>query len=1153
MHFSSALRRATQRLCVPLLSIILLASSATSLAQQGNAASSVQGISASAMSQISALLAEKESRTKTQQKIDSQLIYGARIAASREAAPGVSTLELHLRYLPLKGRPLVEIDVRTNVLDKANAIVAARIIALGGTIIADVPQFNSIHAALPIEQVEALAALEQVRFIGSAPVRESDVGSVTSEGDRTHAADTARTTYSPYMGNVRICVISDSATAAGIANSVANGNLAAGQVTVLPGQEGSGSNEGLAMLEIVNDLAPGAKLYFATSGSSEATFAQNILGLYNSYKCDVMVDDIRFGSELPFQDSVIARAVNTVTAAGTIYFASAGNSGNKTDGTSGTWVGDFVNGGAFTVPGSATSYEVHSFQTSPSVQNYNVVNTGGSSYSLSLFWSDPENASSNDYDVFQLNSTGTAVVSSSTTTQNGTQTPFEFATLSATGGNRVVVVRKTGAASRALYVSTGRGRLAINTNGFARGHSAAIDAIAAAAVPAAGQFNGASPTGPYPGTYTAAQLTEIFSSDGPARKFHHPNGTPVTPGNFLIGTGGGLTQQYPVITAADGVTTSVSGFAPFYGTSAAAPHAAAMAGLLKGFNPTLTAAQIRNALVSTALDIEAPGVDSDTGAGIIRPMNALATLTASPFPFAGTAPAPSSESFAPSNGFVDPGETVTINLPVINGGSAAFGNLVATLQSSANVTPLAVNPQNYGAIAAAGTTVSRPFSFTASGTCGDTFPLTLQIQDGATSYGTITYPVTLGTTQTTATLLENFDGVTAPALPSGWTSTVVQGTVLNWVTSTTTPDTAPNSISANPLATESEVRLDSPSYAIPATGNQQLRFRHRWNTESGWDGGVLEISIAGGPFADIIAAGGSFVSGGYTAVLGTGTGSSTLAGRSAWSGSSNSAYTTTVVTLPAAALGQNINLRFRLASDSSTLASGTNVWRIDTLERTTTTLVCATGSGVATSLALSATGPIHRGQQSTVTATVTAVSGTATGSVAVSGAGGSCNVSLAGGTGTCALTPTTVGVNQALAGSYTPGAGFQGSSGGTTLTVKSALDVDDNGQSDATADGVLALRHLFGLRDSALVSGITFGGGAQRTSPAAISAYLASVSSVLDVDGNGQVSTMTDGVMLIRYLLGLRGAALVQGATGAPGATRTTSGDLENYIGGLIQ
>ena len=72
----------------------------------------------------------------------------------------------------------------------------------------------------------------------------------------------------------------------------------------------------------------------------------------------------------------------------------------------------------------------------------------------------------------------------------------------------------------------------------------------------------------------ASNPTETFSSDGPRRMFYKPDGTPITAGNFLFGTNGGVVLVKPDISAADGVDRRTPGFSPFFGTSAAAPHAA---------------------------------------------------------------------------------------------------------------------------------------------------------------------------------------------------------------------------------------------------------------------------------------------------------------------------------------------------------------------------------------------------------------------------------------------------------------------------------------------------------------------------------------------------------------------------------------------------
>jgi subtilisin family serine protease len=116
--------------------------------------------------------------------------------------------------------------------------------------------------------------------------------------------------------------------------------------------------------------------------------------------------------------------------------------------------------------------------------------------------------------------------------------------------------------------------------------------------------------------------------------FYNPDGSAITPGNFS--SSGGRVLQKPDFTAADGVTTTPPGFAPFFGTSAAAPHAAAIAALVLSYNPTLTPAQVRNVLTNSCIDIMAPGWDRDSGYGILMASAALQNTpppTASPRPF----------------------------------------------------------------------------------------------------------------------------------------------------------------------------------------------------------------------------------------------------------------------------------------------------------------------------------------------------------------------------------------------------------------------------------------------------------------------------------------------------------------------------------------
>jgi hypothetical protein len=171
---------------------------------------------------------------------------------------------------------------------------------------------------------------------------------------------------------------------------------------------------------------------------------------------------------------------------------------------------------------------------------------------------------------------------------------------------------------------------------------------------------------------------------------------------------------------------------------------------------------------------------------------------------------------------------------------------------------------------------------------------------------------------------ENFDGVTAPALPAGWTTTF-SGVGVAWVTSTTGPDTAPNSAFGTDPTNIGDEALVTPPIII-YTAAAKLSFRNKFTfegTTTCFDAGALEIKIGAGAFTDIVTAGGSFVSGGYTGTVSASFGNP-LGGRSAWC-FSQPAYVTTVVNLPAAASGQTVQLRWRIGSDNTTGAAGQNV------------------------------------------------------------------------------------------------------------------------------------------------------------------------------------------------------------------------------------
>jgi hypothetical protein len=294
-----------------------------------------------------------------------------------------------------------------------------------------------------------------------------------------------------------------------------------------------------------------------------------------------------------------------------------------------------------------------------------------------------------------------------------------------------------------------------------------------------------------------------------------------------------------------------------------------------------------------------------------------------------------SEGCAPANGVLEPGEVVTVNFALKNVGTAPTANLVATLLATNGVAAPG-SPQSFGALTV-GATVSRSFSFIASGSCGGTITPTLQLQDGPQNVGTVTFSFTLGPPIVTAT--QNFDGVVAPALPAGW-SVSPSGV---WVTRTTQSDTPPNAVFAANPASIFDQQLTSPVFPVSGPG-AQLRFRHFYDLEHGYDGGVLEISINGGPFTDIISVGGTFITGDYNGSIPAGYGNP-LAGRDAWTGSSGG-FVSASVALPAATAGANVQFRWRMGSDNSGSATG---WYVDTIALSVVTNCCGSAPPVTLS------------------------------------------------------------------------------------------------------------------------------------------------------------------------------------------------------------
>ena len=783
---------------------------------------SAQQIQANAARQIKSLMDEKASRTPAQKKINSQILYAFKMDKGQSISSEVVNL-----------RTSVKKDARGMIKIELDAVVTPQLLdalkALGSEVVFSSEKFGNIVANIPLDKVEEAALLDAVKHIDLwvAPMNNSEfsngpvnnktrnnqevefsdirgrkiekpasnfkvkpdfstraanirnklnkvldkkglknnyffVGTVTSEADATHKAALARSIFGVNGTGVKIGVLSDGVT--GYATSQASGDLPP-VITILPGQAGTGQ-EGRAMMELIYDLAPGAELYFATAFGSQAGFAQNILDLRTA-GCDIIVDDITYFSEGVFQDDIIAQAVNTVTASGALYFSSAGNSGNKNDGTAGVWEGDFVDGGASAAPFPLTgNFHLFSAGVPYNVVTVNTGNTG-------LKWSDPLGLSGNDYDLFVTNAAGTVIEAAGTAIQDGNDNPYEQIG-SCFVGERIYILKKTGAATRALHLNTNRGMITYNTPGVVYGHNAGLNTISVAATPASvPNSRPNSTTGPFPFPHNSNNKVEVFSSDGPRRIFYNPNGTEITPGNLLFGTDGGTVLQKPDLTAADGTLTVTPGFIPFFGTSASAPHVAAIAALVKSAAPLLTAAQIKAALIASCIDIETPGVDRDAGAGIVMAVEAIeaAGVAAPAYLTQGVVNAVEG-SYGNGNGSIEPGELGSMTVQLVNATSTGATAVTALLTTTTPGVTITQNSANYGNIGGNGsaTNTATPYIFglNSSVVCGSVINFTLTVTyTGGSSPAVFNFTVPVGKTigSLTAATLGG-----APASGTGFTS-----------------------------------------------------------------------------------------------------------------------------------------------------------------------------------------------------------------------------------------------------------------------------------------------------------------------------------------------------------------------------------------------
>jgi len=529
---------------------------------------------------------------------------------------------------------------------------SAALVALGATILASTgdiqwpagitppPNLGVIAVRIPAANILQAAALDWVVAVTPVERQTPDVGAFVSEGVALH--NTAAANNLGFTGaGTTVGVVSD-----GVSNRAAAQALGDLPPVINVLNAGSG-DEGTAMLEIIHDLAPNAALAFHGTGAGVAghiTALNNLAGA----GVHVIAEDIPFDAEPAFQKGAAATAAESLVVAGVSMHSSAGNLGNSHSArvaANGTAQGPDGNGGPFAgcpynplntvaiAPGGDTTFDV-------SVAS-------GNTLSAVLQWSEPRaifptpgRGGFTNLDLFVFDQALTTCLASSNGAQaNGVGDTIEQVSWNNGGANTATVKIVVNVAGTSTAVGAPlldlRWRGASGIDATTRAGSLNPDSNYTFGATSAAAADASSSTNP------ANVPIEGFSGGGPVQLIATticPNGG-TGPCTGVAG-GGGQTVGAPTWTAADGVSVSgvgsfgsgncpaiVQGDCRFFGTSAAVPHAAAIAALARqaiGGNPSPLVITQRLAL--TATDRGTPGFDNVWGFGVL---NALAVSSES--------------------------------------------------------------------------------------------------------------------------------------------------------------------------------------------------------------------------------------------------------------------------------------------------------------------------------------------------------------------------------------------------------------------------------------------------------------------------------------------------------------------------------------------
>lgn len=488
-----------------------------------------------------------------------------------------------------------------------------------------------------------------------------------------------------------------------------------------------GNDEGAAMAELVHDVAPGASIAFHTASGGEAQMAEGITRLRSEAGAKVIVDDVIYYREPMYQDGIVAQAAAEAVRNGVAYFSSAGNAANfairsnyrdvnprKSEAKlppTGVDLHDWGGGNPF-LPirfGPAGGSVTAVLQWNQPFYSLNPVSgKSGSRIDLDMYLVNaPEAASLKEPLAISREGQGTNYLPLGDPVEifsySGGPNQTAFLAIDHYQGSTTKIPqdKRTPLEFRLVFFVTGD----VQVQGIANatsayggptiyGHALADGVVSVAAVPwwealYPVLYGPTSEIDPEPFTARGGAFRILFDSFGKI---------PRTP----------RTVNAPTLSAVDGCNTTFfgasdlsvpavdgepDGFPNFFGTSAAAPNAAAVAALLKQANPSLTPAQIRDRLVSTATDVKgfraAAGWDDVTGYGLID-AGAAASAGGGGYDFVNLKffkPSTWSSSLVVNQTLNSPndepnfvtGKPVYINYAIVNEGNIASGAFVVQI------------------------------------------------------------------------------------------------------------------------------------------------------------------------------------------------------------------------------------------------------------------------------------------------------------------------------------------------------------------------------------------------------------------------------------------------------------------------------------------